>query len=97
MTNYGKGARLEYKCRDLLVERGYTVIRSAGSKGAADLVAVSGADVVLIQVGKRGKSVAEAARRLQAVAAPQSVRKEVWIWVPRKGWRVATVVAGAPA
>lgn len=91
MTNYDKGARLEYKARDALSERGYTVIRSAGSHGAADLVALKADDVVLVQVGKRGKSVAAAARLLAAVAAPGNVRREVWVWVPRKGWRIAAV------
>lgn len=93
MSNYARGVRLEHKCRDFFIAQGYTVIRSAGSKGAADLVAISGNDVVLVQVGKKGKSVADALQRLAAVPAPAHVRKEVWIWVPRQGWRLASAAA----
>lgn len=41
MSHYAKGARFEHKVRDHLVELGYSVIRSAGSKGDAkvDLIA----------------------------------------------------------
>lgn len=39
-TRYSAGRELEYRVRDLLRDRGYLVIRSAGSKGIADLVAL---------------------------------------------------------
>lgn len=38
--NYVSGRNFEYKVRDYLVSKGYLVIRSAGSKGVADLVAI---------------------------------------------------------
>lgn len=40
MTRYDAGRRLEYKARDVLTEAGYFVVRSAGSKGPVDLVAL---------------------------------------------------------
>ena len=51
MTHYQRGMRLERLARDLLREQGYTVtpycahavgasVRSAGSKGVIDLVAI---------------------------------------------------------
>lgn len=42
MTNkrYNRGRRFEYRVKDYLIKKGYFVIRSAGSKGVADLVAI---------------------------------------------------------
>lgn len=39
-ANYQKGARLEYATKKKWEERGYFVVRSAGSHGKADLVAI---------------------------------------------------------
>lgn len=55
-SHYARGARVENQVADHLRERGYDVIRSAGSKGAADLVALSEGEVLLIQV-KIGASI----------------------------------------
>lgn len=38
--NYRKGRTLEYHCMDYLRERGYYTIRSYGSKGLFDVIAV---------------------------------------------------------
>jgi Holliday junction resolvase len=40
VTRYAAGRELEYRVRDLFVEAGFLVIRAAGSKGLADLVAL---------------------------------------------------------
>lgn len=40
MTNYQRGRALEYRVRERLERLGYWVVRSASSKGCADLVAV---------------------------------------------------------
>lgn len=61
MTNkkYQQGRRFEYRVRDYLIQKGYFVVRSAGSKGSADLIAIiphySHSKVFLIQC-KYGKS-----------------------------------------
>lgn len=58
MTNQGRrGARAENHIADDLGGYGYDVIRSAASKGAADLVAVGDGFLVLVQVktGRHGK------------------------------------------
>ena len=39
MTKYTKGRALEYKVKKLLEAQGWYVVRSAGSHGAADLIA----------------------------------------------------------
>jgi Holliday junction resolvase-like predicted endonuclease len=57
VTRYASGRRAEWRARDWLRRRGYTVIRSAGSKGLVDLVAWreprsigSRQDVIFVQV-----------------------------------------------
>lgn len=40
MTRYEQGRALEYRVRDLLVEAGFLVFRTAGSRSVADLVAL---------------------------------------------------------
>ena len=45
-----RGARAENLVRDRLGELGYDVIRSAASKGCADLVAIGDNTVILVQV-----------------------------------------------
>lgn len=48
VTQYERGKRFEYATRNLLRGLGYDVIRSAGSKGAVDLVAIPPGDGDLI-------------------------------------------------
>lgn len=50
MNQAGRGARAENAVRDELGECGYDVIRSAASKGAADLVAVHDGETLFVQV-----------------------------------------------
>lgn len=40
MTQYDRGRALEYRVRDLLVQAGFLVVRSAGSKSPVDLLAL---------------------------------------------------------
>jgi len=47
--SYKKGRSFEYRVRRYYEKQGYLVIRSAGSKGIADLVAIKGDEVLLIQ------------------------------------------------
>jgi Holliday junction resolvase len=50
-TNYAAGSRLEYRAMELLRRRAWFVVRSAGSHGPADLVALSPTDghAILVQ------------------------------------------------
>lgn len=50
MTNYQRGQRVEQQVSDHLGVRGYDVIRSAASKGAADLVAFHDGEILFVQV-----------------------------------------------
>lgn len=49
MSRYDGGADLERAAKKLLEDNGYYVIRSAGSKGAVDLVALKPGEVLLVQ------------------------------------------------
>ena len=49
MSRYDGGADLERAAKKLLEDGGYYVIRSAGSKGKADLVALKAGETVLVQ------------------------------------------------
>ena len=88
MTRYTTGRRLEYRARDALRAQGYTVVRSAGSKGPIDLVAI-GRNVRLIQV-KANRPRRTDRLKLAAVPAPRGVRREIWQWQAGT-WRIHPV------
>lgn len=48
-NKYRRGRALEYRVKKWLEERGFHVIRSAGSHGRYDLVAISDREIVFIQ------------------------------------------------
>lgn len=63
MTNhYRSGRDFEHRVRTYLVAQGYTVIRAAGSKTKADLVAIKAGQVLIVQC-KRTALPAPAERR----------------------------------
>src|SRR5262245_57930602 len=55
MANYRKGRRLEHRARKLLEDAGFSVVRAAGSKGPADLVAFDAIGFRLISVKSAGR------------------------------------------
>lgn len=100
MTRYAAGRRAEWAARDLLKARGCDVVRSAGSKGLVDLVALCDDHIVLAQV-KRTKSGqwvdanwrelqrrAETKRypyaRIVAIVFTYGRKEPEWFWQP--GW-----------
>jgi Holliday junction resolvase len=88
MNNYAKGYRFERRCAKTLEAMGFFVIRSAGSHGLFDLVALKPGIVWLVQckVNREDLSKAEreALKRLaesleaRAVLAYRRARKIVW-------------------
>ena len=88
MSRYAKGRRLEWLARDALIAQGYTVIRSAGSKGPVDLVAIGPAEIRLIQVKAVGGVRRADLRKLRQVACPPGTRCEIWQRAPRGQWKV---------
>lgn len=87
-TNYEKGVRVERLARKHLEAKGYFVMRSAGSKGPCDLIAIDKVDVLLIQIKVQGAAKPEDVEKLKAVPAPESVSKEIWEYVGRGQWRL---------
>jgi Holliday junction resolvase len=87
MTNYTRGRAIEYLARDELMAQGYFVLRSAGSKGAADLCALKdGQRPLLVQCSRRRKGQADR-EALAEVARIAGACAEIWERIPRKGWR----------
>ena len=84
MNGSGKGARAERRARHLLEGRGYTVVRSAASKGPVDLVAWNGDGLKLVQVksGQARPSAAERAAFL-LVCIPANATREFWVFRDR--------------
>jgi hypothetical protein len=80
--NYKNGRAAEYAARDVLIREGYhpdAIVRAAGSKGAADLVAVRDTgttllpDVLWVQV-KRGTGRVTPEERKRLAALPGRVQ-----------------------
>lgn len=65
---YVAGVAFELKVQLVLETQGYTVTRSAGSKGEVDLVAVNRAYCLHIQCKRRGGGIAWVANRLLAIS-----------------------------
>ena len=78
MTNYTKGRRLEYLARKELESEGWAVLRSAGSRGAFDLIAVNAEMVRFIQVKMAGALRKAEVRSLRKVKVPDNCTVEVW-------------------
>jgi Holliday junction resolvase len=84
MTNYTKGLRAEYKSRDLLREQGYIVLRTAGSKGPFDLVALhENTGPLFIQV-KTVKPSTREVRDLRDLCSRFRVSGILHVWLPRQ-------------
>jgi Holliday junction resolvase len=104
-TNYTKGREVEYLARDLLVAKGYQVLRSAGSHSPIDLVAWQDAGHPLFVQVKRSNTLLDGTARvaqtyrydieaLRAVARPTGSTMELWVWTPHEGWRFYSILTG---
>lgn len=81
--------------RDLLISRGYYVVRSAGSRGAIDLVAVGPAGILLVQVTTKGTERSKDLDAFSAIQAPLNVTRQLWVWEPYRDWIITTVERAA--
>lgn len=85
MSRYAQGRRYEYKTMKVLEEQGYSVVRSASSKGLWDVTAISADHTKLIQVKstrtKKGTSYRDKNLRMfEALPVPPGTLKEVWVY-----------------
>lgn len=90
-TPYKRGVKKENIARKELEERGYTVIRAAGSHGPFDLIAWKENEVRAIQVKRTADPKQSFGREiffLNGVPVPEGWVKELWIWHDYKGWEV---------
>jgi Holliday junction resolvase len=80
MTNYSRGADFERTVKADLEEMGFFVVRSAGSHGAVDLLALSLHDQWAVQCKINGKMTPDERKKLLAVANVCHIK-------PMKAWR----------
>ena len=79
MTAYDNGRNLEYRVKTILEAAGWHVVRAAGSKGPADLVAIRHGHVALLQVKGNGALPTIEWNALW-LAAHRSGATPVWVW-----------------
>ncbi len=89
MSSKAKGTRREHRSRALLAADGYAVVRAAGSHGAFDLVGISTAGVVLVQVKSRDWPGTAEMAEMAAFPTPTNARKLIHRW--RDGMRAPDV------
>ncbi|RKX60270.1 MAG: hypothetical protein DRP29_03015 [Thermodesulfobacteriota bacterium] len=87
-SKYRLGRKLEYRIKKLLEEHGYEVIRSAGSHGRWDLVAIKDRIVRLIQVKKGKVQKHKVINLMPLLAQPALLIKEAWFYIPRGGIKI---------
>jgi len=102
--NYTRGRRVEYLARDRLRQRGFCVIRSAGSRTPVDLVAGKHRQVLFVQTKRTRLPLSDARSvlsrfqseiaRLQEVYRTVELPVELWVYTDQEGWRFFTVHPG---
>jgi len=92
MANYGPGANFERDVKKYYEAKGYTVIRSAGSLGAIDLIVFDGYDTILIQCKKERRNgyYAKDIEKLEKVDCRDYWNKEFWVKKTRVGYKVTS-------
>ena len=89
MTHYSRGAAFERLVKADLEKRGYLVVRSAGSHGVADLVAVPGDDcaggaTLLVQCKTSGRMSPKERQEMTATSMNYDALA-VRAWRPKRG------------
>ena len=102
---YHRGRGIEYLARDYLLDRGYHVIRSAGTQGPVDLVAWGHSRRVLFVQTKRSRrhigSTHEVVKTfhpdfedLRLLPRPDQTGVQLWLYQDQMGWRFFDVLPG---
>jgi len=81
---YVKGRRWEWKVKKQWEQDGFLVYRSAGSKGAADLIAIKDSQVYLIQVKVNSKPTRAELDRLVDEALAYGAFPVLVVWNEKK-------------
>ena len=90
MNQYRRGARVERLLRKKLESEGYYVVRSAGSRGAVDLVAWNYNQCLAIQVSLIGVKTKKDFDRLRTVPTLPHMERRMYEY-DRGEWKVTKV------
>lgn len=80
MNNKAKGSRNERKTRDFFARQGYTVMKSGGSLGLFDLIAVNDRHLIFIQVKTNGWGSPAERDAIRSICLPANCIKQLWRW-----------------
>ena len=100
-ANYRRGADLERAAKRYLEDNGYYVIKSAGSKGVADLVAIKPGETLYVQCKLDGYLLPDERVRFRQAALKSGAVPLVARWTKngraarRLGWRELTSMGPA--
>lgn len=84
-SNYRKGRRNEYRSVRLLEMAGYYCVRAGGSRGIADIWAISASDIILCQVKSGDANITFAEiETMKALPVPTNCRKIIHLWRPNQ-------------
>lgn len=87
-----KGRRAEHRARRILEAAGYAVVRSAASKGPADLVAWNATSIRFVQVKSGGGYLSAVEREtFAALRVPTNASREVWRFPGRQAPLIETL------
>lgn len=89
MSNYRRGYVAELRALEELRNDGYVVVRTAGSRGPFDLVALREDSVRLVQIKRtKRKKIAPPVdlRAFEELPVPPGITKELWIWQDGRGF-----------
>lgn len=92
MRRYVKGRRHEYRAKEMWEKEGAFVVRAAGSKGVADLVAIKNSQAYLIQVKANQKPRRNEVEKLIETAAKCGAFAVIMVWNQHeKKWLIDTI------
>ena len=100
-TKYERGRDAEYRTINELRANGYDAVRTAGSHGAADVIAWNGEHIRFVQcktwLNREGDYTADI-QKLMDMRLPPGSQSELWARrVGQRGWAVQRVVRVEPA
>ena len=93
--HYRRGVQKERQLMELFKARGASVMRTAGSHGAWDVIVDTDTESRRIQCKRTKEPIknvtsffAEDLSKMQKAKTPPGVLKELWLWTDHQGWKV---------
>jgi len=74
---YVRGRNFEYRVKKYFEAKGYFVVRSAGSKGVFDLIAITDGEIIGIQCKRYGKITENELNRIIEVAKKYRIKPRI--------------------